>query len=358
MTTRQPCGTFERTHACGWSGTYATEAVADYALRQHSCEKWTGKLAAQARRATMMAEIDRTPKPCLHPVADHQHGTYAAYVLDGCRCEPCTAARSAYDNQRFKNIAYGRSHWTDPEPARQHVRALMNQGMGLNRIITLGGSNGGQLWKLLYGALREDGTRVPTKRIRKDVAARILAVELDLAGGARVRSLGSTRRLRALVALGWSQAELARRLGVTDTAVSRIISGRYETVVANATAITRLYDELSMVKPPEMTQHQRADAAKSRARARRMGWQPPLAIDDETLDDDFEGGEIPHELDGPDVDDIAIERRMAGDQSVHLNNAEKAELRRRWYASGRTGADLERICGMAPATRTIDREAS
>ena len=354
MTAPMARGEFTRSHDCGWSGTYDLEGIADYQLRRHSCEKARRLAARRARGKARMDAIDRNPKPCLHKKANHQHGTYACYTLDACRCEPCSEASSQYDVDLRRSKAYGRyDTWTDPEPARRHIRALMAQGMGLKQIIAVGGSNSGQLWKLLYGTKRPDGSRTPTKRIRKDVAERLLAVELDLADGAYVPVLPSARRLRALVALGWSQARLAERLG---HASSQMVNGwvneaRDQVFVANAKAIAALYEELSMTPPPETTHRERISVSRARSYARARGWLPPLAIDEELLDDDFEGGQIVLEVEGDDLDDVAIERRMAGDKSVQLTQAEKVELRRRWFDRGGSQAELERVCGMAAITR-------
>lgn len=38
------------------------------------------------------ATAPRVARECEHPGHPHRHGTRVAYVLDRCRCEPCTAA--------------------------------------------------------------------------------------------------------------------------------------------------------------------------------------------------------------------------------------------------------------------------
>lgn len=358
---RVPTGAFHRwCRRCGWKSTYTTAGRGDYAKRKHSCERWTVKLAGQQRNAARL-DIDRTPKPCLHKIADHQHGTYACYTLDACRCLPCAAAVRAYEQDRVRQQAYGRwDNFVDAEPARQHIRSLMDAGMGLKRIVAVGGSSQGQLWKLLYGKKKPDGTRTPSKRLRKDVAERLLAVQLDLAEGAKISvedAVGVRRRVRALVALGWSQSKLAERLGIGRANFHLATDARGVTV-ATARAVEALYDELSMVLPPNESHRDKISVSRARAYAKARGWKPPLALDDDLLDRPYDGEVLVEETE-PDVDDVAIERRMAGDKSVWLSNTEKRELRRRWYAAGRSGADLERICGVAPTTRTAtEREAS
>lgn len=344
---------------CGWKGTYSTSGRGDYAKRKHSCERWTVKLAGQQRNAARL-DIDRTPKPCLHKIADHQHGTYACYTLDTCRCLPCAAAVREYEQNRIRQHAYGRwNNYVDAEPARAHIRSLMDAGMGLKRIVAVGGSSQGQLWKLLYGKKCADGSQTPSKRLRKDVAERLLAIQLDLADGAKISvedAVGVRRRVRALVALGWSQSKLAERLGITR-ANFHLASDARGVTVATMRAVEALYNELSMVLPPEVTHRDKIAASRARSYSKARGWKPPLAYDDDLIDrHDGDVAEIAVAVD--EVDEVAIQRRMGGDRSVWLSNAEKRELRDLWYAAGRSGADLERICGMAPTTRVAERDAS
>lgn len=355
---RVPAGTFHRwCRRCGWKGTYSTAGRGDYAKRKHSCERWTVKLAGRQRNAARL-DVDRTPKPCLHKIAEHQHGTYACYTLDLCRCLPCAAAVREYEQNRIRQQAYGRwDNYVDAEPARAHIRSLMDAGMGLKRIVAVGGSSQGQLWKLLYGKKRADGSRTPSKRLRKDVAKRLLAIQLDLADGAKISvadAVGVRRRIRALVALGWSQSKLAERLGI-GRANFHLATDVRGVTIATMRAVEVLYDELSMTLPPNGSHRDKIAASRARRYAQERGWKPPLALDDELLDRPYDG-EVVVQDDTPDIDEVAIQRRMAGDRSVRLSNAEKRELRRIWYDAGRSGADLERVCGMAPTTRVADEQ--
>lgn len=269
---------------CGWSGTYRSAAMADARKGIHACQRHLDNAAAQARGLARKAAVDKTPKPCLHKHAHHVHGTHACYVLDACRCPRCTNANRIYERDRSRAHAYGRwDHYVDAEPVRQHARELMAAGMGLKRIVATGAISQGGIWKLLYGKRRPDGTRVPSRRVTKDVAARVLALQLDLADGARVPAHGSVLRVRALVALGWSQSKLAARLGIDRGNFH--LTGTMYTTARTATAVRTLYAELSMTRPPETNQRERIAASRSRNYAANLGWLPPLALDDDRLDD-------------------------------------------------------------------------
>lgn len=273
---------------CGWSGTYASEARAHQALQRHSCQRQQRKAEARARDEARRAAVDRTPRPCLHTRVQHEHGTHACYVSDRCHCIDCSAANAAYEANRARQIAYGR--WrglVDAEPARAHVRALMAAGVGLKQVAKLSGIAPGSLWKLVYGAPQADGDTRRSSRIRGTTETRLLAVTPDLpsyADGAIVDATGTRRRLQALVAIGWAQAQLARRLGMTPANLSAIMR-RAQVLAATARKVQVLYGELSMSLPPDETPHQRASSSRARGYAEARRWPPPLAWDDDAIDD-------------------------------------------------------------------------
>lgn len=91
----------------------------------------------------------------------------------------------------------------------------------------------------------------------------------------RTPNTGAKRRIQALCAIGWTQKELAERLGFAKLTLNRLAQGHYETLlVERDKKIRRLYDELSAI-PRFGT----PEARKSRAWARKNGWAPPLAWD-------------------------------------------------------------------------------
>lgn len=220
--------------------------------------------------------------PCSHPTP-HSHGTRACYVADRCGCDPCTEANRAYNANRTRQQLYGRwDNLVDAEPARQHVRALMAQGMGWKAVASASGlRNSSVITNLLYGK----GNRPPTRRLQPDKVARILAVRLQLADHQLTDAAGTTRRLRALVALGWSRQRLAGQLGIGPSNFTPLVDGsRTKVIVATQRAVYALYDELSMTHPPADTPNLVAGVNRAKADARRRGWRPPLAYDDEQLD--------------------------------------------------------------------------
>ena len=103
--------------------------------------------------------------------------------------------------------------------------------------------------------------------------------------------------LRALVALGWSQSKLARRLGMLPTNLGPVIGtstaggpNRREglRVLSRETVdrVEALFTELCMTRPPETNQRERAAATRARKYANQHGWLPPLALPD-AVDDEL-----------------------------------------------------------------------
>lgn len=276
---------------CGFTGgPYTSQRMADYALSRHSCDRHQARAAHAQAAADKAAErerlIDRTPQPCHHKKANHQHGTYVTYTQDRCRCTPCTTAAGQYNARLRRRNAYGRSNLIDADPVRAHIRQLMAAGIGLKQVTKHTGINGGVLCKLMYG-VPETG-RVPSKRILKANAAKILALNPDdptlLAGGVRVDSTGTRRRLQALVHQGWSVNQLAAHADTDRQRLDGALHGR-DVTKTTADTVAALYDRLWDTEPPRATRGEKTAYARARNIAAAAGWVGPLAWDDESIDD-------------------------------------------------------------------------
>jgi hypothetical protein len=218
-------------------------------------------------------------------VTTREHGTRAKYVVDKCRCAPCTQANTNAENNRYRQQAYGRwEPYVDAEPARAHVRMLMDYGYGWKRIAQMAGVGRGTVEKLLYGSQHRGMT--PSKGIRPETAAKLLAVHPDrerLGGAVAVDATGTRRRLQALVAAGWPQARLAARLGMLPSNFGVTLSSG-QVLTSTARAVRALYDELWRQDPREHGVGARAySRARNQAAARQ--WAPVGAWDDDQIDD-------------------------------------------------------------------------
>lgn len=272
---------------CGRTFTSRHEKNARRSLNVHSCAKWIAKQESAKRRIARAAAVDRQPKPCHHKRARHEHGTHACYVLDRCRCPDCTAANTAYERQRGRLHAYGRfTHMVDAQPVRDHIERLQAHGLGLKTIGRRAGVSQSALGKLVYGSPVHGHQR--SKRVKAETAAKILAVRpsLDtLADGANVDGTGTRRRLQALVAIGWSQSRLADAIGYELRNLSYMLHGRRDVTAKTARNVRALYDQLWNTPPPQSDRWERSAYSRSIGYAAARGWAPPLAWDDDALDD-------------------------------------------------------------------------
>jgi DNA-binding Xre family transcriptional regulator len=198
-----------------------------------------------------------------------KHGVRSTYVAGGCRCDACCAANTRYAKWR-------ELHGTvlvDSTPARDHIAALRAAGVGRRAIA----SRAGVSLTVVTRLAGVDRNR-PAHRVRPETLAAILAVTVDdLAPAAVVDALGTRRRLQALISIGWTQTDLARRIGVTLSTLNALVNGRWANVQHGThIRVCRVFDELSGTP---------GRSARARAMAARRGWTAPLTWDDDTIDD-------------------------------------------------------------------------
>lgn len=99
----------------------------------------------------------------------------------------------------------------------------------------------------------------------------------------RIDATGTRRRLQGLACLGWTFTELGERLGTTRQAVQNW--AKADTVwPATAQRITALFAELCMTVPAHPPGYAAGTAERVRIQARKNDWVPPLAWDDDDID--------------------------------------------------------------------------
>ena len=269
---------------CGFVGRYKSQALADYHFPTHSCDRW--KRIAEAARAGSEREaaIDRNPQPCTHG-GRHEHGTYVAYTLDRCRCIPCAGAASVYNRGLARRNAYGQSNLVDSTPAREHVRQLQEEGLGLKRIAELAGIAPSALAKMIHG----HKGRPPSLRITKANEAKILAVKVApdaYADSRAVDPTGTRRRLEALIALGWTIKRLCDEHGLDRQALDRAMV-HAPVQARTARAVRTMFEAVGDTPPPETTKWERIAASRARNLAESRGWVVPAEWDEADLDDPY-----------------------------------------------------------------------
>lgn len=158
-----------------------------------------------------------------------------------------------------------------------------------------------------------------------------------------VDARGARRRVQALMTLGWSQSEIARRLGMSQNQLWEIAE-RLEVITEGvAERVAELYEELWNVRPVPTTRGERVSVSHALGRAKRLGYAPPMAWDDIDLD---EGPQTGIEVD---VDDARVALAVDGVR-VELTTREREEVVRELNARGLLDTAIAQQIGVAANT--------
>lgn len=186
----------------------------------------------------------------------------------GCQCDPCEESRRAV-RRRSKLRRMGVHQMLDAEPVVRHLERLLSKGLRQSDICRNSGVSPATVSELLSGR---------SNRISRRNAQALLSVHPSTKGEL-VPSVGTIRRARALVAIGWSFGEIEQRAGLCP-GYFRMMSfeskQRRSVRVETAEAVKAAYAEMSMTPGP---------SGRQRSFARNRGWAPPLAWDDDAIDD-------------------------------------------------------------------------
>jgi hypothetical protein len=141
---------------------------------------------------------------------------------------------------------------------------------------------------------------------------------------------GALRRVRALHRLGWTQSEIARRLGMPEGNLA-YLAHRKQIRRTLHDRVVAVYDELSMTRGPSV---------RARMWAERHDWPPPLGWDDDTIDDPKARPKVNPRVEVYRfVDEIAVGEAMAG-RRVDLTKWERREVVRRLVEQGANASQV------------------
>jgi lambda repressor-like predicted transcriptional regulator len=172
--------------------------------------------------------------------------------------------------------AHGLLRTQDAGPAADHVQRLLAAGWSLRSIADAAGCAPQVVCRLKH---RQQ------PRITNAVAQRLFAVTdgTILTRGnddGFVRNLGARRRIEALLALGWRHTEITAAMAAADPSVrttSQLVKHQIGNWIGRRThdAVCAAYDQLALRPGPSTV---------TRNRSLKAGYAPPLAWDDEDLD--------------------------------------------------------------------------
>lgn len=240
-------------------------------------------------------------------------------------CGGCQAANRSYLQRRTKRLADGT--WlprVDAAEVRAHVAGLQADGLSLAGIARAAGVDKSTVIDL------------PKRRwVTGAVAAAIRSVRTgDAAPAGFVRSIGAARMVQALCALGWGYREQAHASGLSRTVLCYIGGHRHRLIsTANLSRVRALFEQLSGTPGP---------SRQTRLAAQRKGWLPPLGWEDVEA-----GVAAQDDTDVSSVDEVAIERALAGD-SVALTDEELAAAVQVGAGRGLSLAAMGRLLGLNP----------
>ncbi len=174
----------------------------------------------------------------------------------------------------------------DAEPVRRHIQELVSRGMPYAAIGARANCRAEDVRAIHCGLARDEPPLIET---RAGTARAILRVELDpLAVFGRTAStrdsvyaLGARRRLEALLWMNHSEYDLARSCGVSQPMISRILhAGKGKTPERISWELHR-----KVVAVYEQLWNVWGRSSKARTLAETRGYAPPMAWDDEAIDD-------------------------------------------------------------------------
>lgn len=201
------------------------------------------------------------------------------------KCSKC-------DNTAAKDLPYCRKHHEQRQRSRaeregwsqlgllpaqeiaEYIDSLRASGLGWTTIASLSDVQERHLRGIRHQQYVHPGT-----------AVRIMAVQPgahDLqADNADIPAVGTKRRIRGLQRMGYTNVMLAEHSGLNIRTVDITLSDQLTQVKAStARRIAEVFSALQLVAPPDTYGSRRA-----RLRAERKGWLPPLAWDEDTIDD-------------------------------------------------------------------------
>lgn len=282
---------------------------------------------------------------------DHKHGANATCwgnAAHKCRCDECREAQRIRMLRRRKNIAYGRHQGVLPATTvRDHVNELRAAGW---RAWQIGEASGVSEHMVFRVSVHEDA------RLKAGNAERLLAVRVDderpaERASARQCSIGTRRRLQALAVIGYSFADVARHVDMEPRYMGRIMTAGfvYETTRAK---VSRAYDDLWDKPRVGRDASERYLIRRTKARAVAHGWVPPLAWDDDTIDDPAAVPQVDVPIAVDRLDDVIVRAAIAGERP-DMSPVERAEAITILNARNWSAARIAGWLGCNP--KTIDR---
>lgn len=213
------------------------------------------------------------------------HGTYAKYVLELCRCEPCTRANREYMRDREERQRNGTSLFVPAEPVRERVRRLVALGMTHDEIARVAGLNDCRLSDLMTGHWR---TGRPLTRMKRENAERIMAVQTrNPKPGANVTMTDAPEMVLDLMEMGYSAPWIAHSIGLSYQGRAALLRTSHR--ASTYTALKRLHSTTTTPAPTSPEASRSRNFALHTRRVREMKRGGTVTVDAERIFAAIEG---------------------------------------------------------------------
>ena len=241
------------------------------------------------------------------------------------------------------NVAYrrdrdaGRPRYVDSAPVRVRLQGLVDAHVPVRALGRVTGLSATTVRKILDG---------DQPRVQRATAARVARlspgdVYANQSTG-HVPRVGAARRVQALLAMGWPHHALGAA-GIVNSAQIIGASGDLITV-QRWRQVRDVYDRLSMTPGP---------SPETRGWAAKLGYAPPLAWDEEGIDDPTAtpGHDTTTTRAGCVIDEVAVARAAASlGAAGSLTAAERTTVLRVMAARGASDAQIAEHLGVVDRT--------
>lgn len=183
-------------------------------------------------------------------------------------CDRGAQTRGYCESDYRRQVRKGIYKYRDAGPARAHVLRLRNLGWTYEQIAEAAGVSTWVPHKL--------GTGV-TRNLWGESEEAILSIPLEPRASHRgVDGTGTYRRCEALLWMGWPWCEIDKRVGLKPYSLATYRTRREPISFRIKQRVAAVYDELSHLPGP---------SKQTATKARKSGYVPPAAWDDDTIDD-------------------------------------------------------------------------
>lgn len=266
---------------------------------------------------------------------DPRHGTEAGYMQhyrDSERpCDDCSKAKMLAARRRNKRKTMGHRYQLPAGKAWERLLYWRDGGASLNDI------------ERHAGIEESVAVRITDNGPEQLIYARTFLAIMQAPAKMPLTTIGATRRIRALMWLGYSANVIAEHSGIHHETIADARQPRVFVALRVREAIAETYERLHMRLPSTEERYQKASVSRTRNYARKHGWLPPLAWDD--IDDGNEHPEGAPMQTKSELDPIVVERIVSGDYRMPATDAERLEVIRIWQADGIGNNEIVRRTG-------------